>query len=99
MVYSLVKQIPPGKVTTYGAIAAAMGNPRAARAIGMLMHTNPDAPKIPCHRVVRSNGNIGGYSGRGGKEGKVKMLKKEGIVIENDFIMIFKKVFYGDFEK
>jgi methylated-DNA-[protein]-cysteine S-methyltransferase len=68
-VYAIVARIPKGKVMTYKQVAAKAGSPRAARAVGNLMKNNYN-PKIPCHRVVRSDGNIGDYN-RGGSERKM----------------------------
>lgn len=78
-VYAIVTQIPKGNVATYGQIAALAGSPKAARAVGMAMRTNPDAPRVPCHRVVASDGSLTGYSGDGGIEKKSKMLIDEGV--------------------
>ncbi|MDO8515541.1 MAG: MGMT family protein [bacterium] len=77
-VYKVVEKIPKGSVMTYKEVATAAGNPKAARAVGYFMKTNPFAPHVPCHRVIRSDGKIGGYSGVGGIEGKRKMLEDEG---------------------
>lgn len=78
-VYDLTRKIPKGKVATYGQLARLAGKPKAARAIGLFMRTNPDAPRTPCHRVVASNGSLTGYSGKGGITGKKTMLIAEGI--------------------
>lgn len=78
-VYSLTRQIPRGRVATYGQLAKLAGNPKAARAVGLFMRTNPDAPHTPCHRVVSSNGKLTGYSGNGGVATKKKMLLSEGV--------------------
>ena len=83
-VYILTKQIPKGKVATYGQIAGLAGSPKAARAVGMAMKMNPNAPKVPCHRVVASDGKLTGYSGEGGVEQKRKMLIDEGVVFKGD---------------
>ncbi len=91
--YKLLKKVPIGRVTTYKELAHAL-NTKAYRAIGQAMRNNPYAPKVPCHRVVSSNGSIGGFSGkRSGKsiQEKIKMLKKEGIVFEKNKIKNFKK--------
>ena len=77
--YAIVKRIPKGKVATYGQIAKLAGNPKAARAVGMFMRTNPYTSIVPCHRVVASDGSLTGYSGRGGVRGKKKMLLSEGV--------------------
>ena len=89
-VYKICKKVPKGKVTTYKKIAEKLRT-KAYRAIGTALAKNPYAPKVPCHRVVNSNGNIGAYSGKGGRKSKVKMLRKEGIEIKNDKIKNFRK--------
>lgn len=77
-------RIPKGKVTTYAELARALGKPDAQRAVGQALKRNENAPAIPCHRVVRSDGNLGGYSGREEKmiRKKLMLLKKEGIEIK-----------------
>ncbi|HII65678.1 TPA: MGMT family protein [Candidatus Woesearchaeota archaeon] len=92
-VYELLKKIPKGKVTTYRILAEKLGT-KAYRAVGNAMATNPYAPKVPCHRVVNSNGNVGNYSGKGGKKGKIRMLEKEGVKVKNGKIMDFEKVLF-----
>jgi methylated-DNA-[protein]-cysteine S-methyltransferase len=77
-VYKAIMKIPAGKVMTYGQVAKMIGSPGAARAVGTALSKNQDVPIIPCHRVIASNGKMGGYSGRGGVSGKIKLLKKEG---------------------
>ena len=74
-VYEVVKKIPKGKVLTYKEVAKKAGSPTAYRAVGNILNKNYD-PKIPCHRVIRSDGKLGGYN-RGAKN-KEKILKKEG---------------------
>lgn len=74
----IVAKIPKGKTMTYGEVAAAAGNPRAARAVGYIMSKNYD-PKIPCHRVVRADGKVGDYN-RGGAARKMKLLREEGAI-------------------
>lgn len=64
-VYEVVAKIPKGKVATYGEVAALAGNPKAARAVGMLMARNKDPKKVPCHRVVGSGGALVGYAFNG----------------------------------
>ncbi|KKS69893.1 MAG: cysteine methyltransferase [Candidatus Daviesbacteria bacterium GW2011_GWA2_42_7] len=78
-VYKLTRQIPKGKVATYGQLARLAGSPRAARAVGVFMKINPDAPNTPCHRVVSANGNLTGYSAGNGLSTKKKMLIAEGV--------------------
>lgn len=75
-VYSTVAAIPPGRVTTYGAIARQLGRPGAARAVGRAMATNPFPVVIPCHRVVGSSGSLTGFAG--GIDMKASMLEMEG---------------------
>jgi len=83
-VYSLTRQIPEGKVATYGQLARLAGSPRAARAVGVFMKINPDAPNTPCHRVVASNGNLTGYSAGNGITTKKKMLIDEGVKFKGE---------------
>lgn len=73
-VYAVVKQIPKGKVLTYKEVAAKAGSPGAYRAVGNVLNKNFD-PKIPCHRVIRSNGTLGGYNR--GEKSKIEILRKE----------------------
>jgi len=73
-VYAIIKKIPKGKVLTYKKVARLAGKPKAARAIGNILNKNHD-PKIPCHRVIRSDGKIGGYNR--GAALKRKILKSE----------------------
>ena len=80
-VWRYLLKIPKGKVKTYKQVAIAIKNPFSARAIGNAVAKNPYAPKIPCHRVIRSDGSLGGYSGRGGIKTKRFLLKKEGIML------------------
>ncbi len=78
-VYNITAHIPKGKVATYGQIALLAGNPKAARAVGSFMKTNPFAPRVPCHRVVAGNGSLTGYSAAGGVVKKKSMLIREGV--------------------
>ena len=77
-VWKYLKTIPKGKVKTYKQLAIAFNKPKSARAVANACGKNPYAPKIPCHRVIRSDGTIGGFSARGGKKTKRKLLKLEG---------------------
>ena len=78
-VWNEVKKIPKGEVRTYKEIAAAIGKPNSARAVANACGKNPKPIEIPCHRVIRSDGCLGGYSGKGGVYTKRKLLKREGI--------------------
>ena len=79
-VLKIVAKIPKGKVLTYKEVARRAGKPMAYRAVGNILNKNQN-PKIPCHRVIRSNGSIGGY--RYGTRKKIYLLKKEGIIVKN----------------
>ena len=85
-VWDELKKIPKGEVRTYKEIAVAIGKPNSARAVANACGKNPKPIEIPCHRVIRSDGNLGGYSGKGGVSTKRKLLKKEGIS-SNSIIM------------
>jgi methylated-DNA-protein-cysteine methyltransferase-like protein len=82
-VYALAKQIPSGKVATYGQLAKLAGSPKAARAVGMCMKHNPDMNTIPCHRVVASDGKLTGYAYGDGIATKKELLLKEGVSFVN----------------
>ena len=82
-------------MTTYGEIARYLENENAVRAVGTAVGKNPNAPEVPCHRVVPSSGKIGNYSGKGGVTGKIKLLKTEGVETEKGKIKNFNKVFYN----
>ena len=76
-VWKEIKNIPKGKTKTYKEIAINIGHPNSARAVANACARNPHPILIPCHRVVRSDGKIGGYSGPGGRSQKKKLLLKE----------------------
>jgi len=80
-VWKYLKTIKKGRICTYLDVARGINNPKAVRAVANAIGKNPYAPKIPCHRVIRSDGGIGGYSGPGGIKTKKKLLKSEGISI------------------
>jgi methylated-DNA-[protein]-cysteine S-methyltransferase len=80
-VWEYLKKIPRGSVKTYSQVAKGIGKPLAVRAVANAIGKNPFPPKIPCHRVVRSDGGLGGYSGKGGITTKKILLKKEKIVL------------------
>ena len=79
-VWKYLKSIPKGKVKTYKQVAIGINRPKSARAVANACAKNPYAPRIPCHRVIRTDGTLGGYSARGGIKKKRIMLKKEGIL-------------------
>ena len=79
-VWKYLKSIKKGTVKTYKEVAIAIKSPKSARAVANACAKNPYAPKIPCHRVIRSDGELGGYSGPGGIITKKKLLKKEGFL-------------------
>lgn len=89
-VYDLLRKIPAGKVTTYGALAKALGNPSASRIVGRILGQNPNPIKVPCHRVVMSDGKLGGYAY--GTAKKRELLEKEGLYFTNGIISDFKNV-------
>lgn len=97
-IYSLLKKVPKGKVTTYKHLAHAAKS-KAYRAVGQAMKCNPYAPIVPCHRVVASDGSIRGFQGKldvKSKEikKKIAMLDKEGIKVKNNKILYFEKVLF-----
>ena len=80
-VWKFLKKIKKGEVKTYKEVAIAIKKPKAARAVANACAKNPYAPIIPCHRVIRSDGTLGGFSSPGGTNTKKKMLRKEGFSI------------------
>lgn len=104
--YSLVRQIPVGKVSTYRIVAKALGDEIATRAVGQILTENPYsflrrdiAPemRVPCHRVVYSDGKIGGFTSAGGVQDKISLLASEGVKIENGRVMDFEERLFHDF--
>ncbi len=94
-VYDLCKKIPKGKISTYYCIARAL-NTKAYRAVGQALKNNKDPKNIPCFKIVKNNGEIGGYSGNNPENisKKIKLLKKEGVEIKNNKILNLEKVLY-----
>ena len=80
-VWNYLKTIPKGTVKTYKQVAIAIKSPKSARAVAKACGKNPYAPKIPCHRVIRSDGGLGGYSGKGGIKTKLRLLRFEKVHI------------------
>ena len=78
-VWNAMKDIPRGEVRTYTEIAVQIGHPNSARAVANACGRNPYPPIVPCHRVVRSDGSLGGYSGKGGVETKRRLLREEDV--------------------
>ena len=80
-IWDFLKKIPKGTVKTYSEVAEAIGKPLAVRAVANAIGKNPYPIQIPCHRVIRSDGSLGGYSGKGGVKKKKNLLKKEGVIV------------------
>ena len=80
-VWKYLKTIPKGSTKTYKQVAIGINRPKSARAVANACAKNPYAPKVPCHRVIRSDGSLGGYSGIGDIKVKKKLLKKEGFLL------------------
>ena len=91
-IYKKLLQVPSGKITTYGELSRSIGLENGQRIVGQIMKKNPFPVIIPCHRVVKSNGSIGGYAF--GANIKQNMLLKEGINVKNNKIEIFENLFF-----
>ena len=99
LVYEVARQIPKGRVTSYGAIANCLGTKLSARMVGWAMNGADKAkPKIPAHRVVNRNGMLSGKHHFGGKRMQ-QLLEKEGIKVKNDLVTDFKKLFWDPSEE
>lgn len=94
-VYEVVKKIPKGKVTTYGAVAVACGSPRASRSVGAALHRNPDPKNIPCHRVVFADGRLTPGFAFGGKNAQKALLEREGVVFVAEYQIDILKHFWS----
>jgi O-6-methylguanine DNA methyltransferase len=81
-VYEFLKTVPGGKVTTYGQIAVFLGNRNLSRAVGNILHSNPDPTHIPCHRVVNAKGQVAANFAFGGAAAQRALLEEEGVVFE-----------------
>ena len=88
-VYAVTRKIPRGKVSTYALIARFIGKPGAARAVGNALNRNPFSPRVPCHRVVRSSGEVGGFAF--GEKKKIVLLAREGLTISEGRIKDFHR--------
>lgn len=93
--YDLVRQIPSGKVSTYGAVAQALGDKVAARAVGRMMNQNPDADTMPCFKIVHSDGRLGGFGL--GIDDKIRRLRQDSIQVADGKIVDFDDVFFDAF--
>jgi len=91
-IYKKLSEVPKGKITTYGELAKAVGMKNGQRAVGRIMNKNPYPVIIPCHRVIKSDGKVGGYAY--GEEIKSNMLTKEGIKIKNGKILDLENRIY-----
>ena len=97
LIYEKVKQIPKGRVATYGQIARLAGNPRWSRVVGYALHANPEFVIIPCHRVVNRNGELSKAFVFGGVEVQKNLLISEGVAVEDNKVDLTK---YGiDFDE
>jgi len=94
-VFSLIKQIPKGMVTTYKEIAIALGDEIASRAVGQILSKNKELEKIPCYKVIHNDGRVGGYVL--GKDEKIKRLESEGIEIKNNRVQNFENLVFRNF--
>ena len=99
-VYDIVRQIPKGRVTSYGAIAAALGTKGAARMVGWAMNNaHYVKPKVPAHRVVNRNGMLSGKMHFAHPNKMQEMLEKEGILVKEDTVLDFKKIFWDPMQQ
>ena len=92
--YEALKKVPKGKVITYAGLAREIGKPKAHRAVGNAMNKNPFAPKVPCHRVVKSNGELGGFADD--INVKIKRRHEEGVDVLNNKIVNFKSILFSE---
>ena len=81
IVWEYLKKIPRGSTKSYSEVAKGIGKPLAIRAVANAIGKNPYPIKIPCHRVIRADGSLGGYSAKGGVKRKKKLLKSEGVIL------------------
>ena len=90
-VYDVVKEIPKGKVATYGQIAKILGAPKFSQIVGYALHSNPNPKEIPCYRVVNRFGQLSGSFAFGGRDEQRRRLENEGIIFEKDGTIDMKK--------
>ncbi len=93
-VYNIVKQIPSGKVTSYGAIAKALGTAKSARMVGWAMNASHNLEDVPAHRVVNRNGLLTGKMHFDGSNLMQQLLENEGVIVKNNQIVDFDKIFW-----
>lgn len=91
--WDATKKIPKGKVATYAVIARMIKRPKSARAVGNALNANPFAPVVPCHRVVRSDGSLGGFAS--GPKKKLALLTREGVKIVNGKVTPLQKYLFS----
>jgi len=94
--YDLVAQVPEGRVTTYGDVARALGDIVASRFVGLAMSQNDDIKRVPCRRVVQSDGFVGGYT-PGGPTKKSRLLRAEGVAVRNGYVVDLEKIVFREF--
>ncbi|KAK7543156.1 6-O-methylguanine DNA methyltransferase [Phyllosticta citricarpa] len=102
-VYTLLQQIPSGRVTTYGALAAALNS--SPRAVGGALRNNPFAPEVPCHRCIASSGFVGGFKGDWentpsgqNQSSKLKLLEEEGVRFDGEGMLLDQKLRWDAFD-
>ncbi|MHB8567655.1 MAG: MGMT family protein [Nitrososphaerales archaeon] len=97
-VYLLTLQIPKGKVSTYGLIAHALSCKGSSRAIGQILKRNPTPIVVPCHRVIKSDGSIGGYGGASGSNKKATLLRSEGVNVRAGVVQDLRSILFKEFK-
>lgn len=98
-VWALIQRVPPGRVTTYGQLAKALGNPKLSQAVGNALRNNPYAPLVPCHRVVASSRSLGGFDGQttgSNIEKKIRMLREENVIIDDKTRKVHEQCIMSD---
>lgn len=93
-VLNFLKKIPKGNIVTYKIVASSVNRPNSYRAVGSVLRGNLFPEKFPCYKVIKSNGEVGNYSGPGGQKAKQKILKSEGLLIKNNKIIDFQKYLF-----